>query len=755
MAPDRGTRSRGSPTASSALLAPAAEPRATEDHGQDVIEGQSFTFRGVAVGIVIGIVLAFSNMYFGLQTGWISTMTMPASLLGYGFFRTLSRHLKLPFTPVENVLVQTVAASVGIVPLGAGFVGVIPAMNYLLLPEEMGPFKMTTWQSIVWSLGLCYFGCVFAVLLRRQVVIKERLRFPSGFSTAVLIGVLHGQTPRKTENGRPDSSGGFASLAGQPKGLAVPGTDDASEEATPSQSQEWKANLRLLLICFCISGVATVATYFLPVLRNLPVFGSAAAAWLWTLNPSLAYVGQGIIMGPSTTIHMLIGAIVGWGILSPLAKHQGWAPGSIDDWENGSKGWIVWTSLSIMLADAIVSLGFVATSSLWPVVRPLVGRLRWWKPADDETSGQRGVYAPVGSSPAPQAEDQDGNDAASDSADDQARDCPPDQDISPRFAFIGLPISMVFCVAAIRYVFQDIVPLYAIVTAVLVAIPLSVIAVRAMGVTDLNPVSGISKLAQLFFALVIPRSNKAGILINLVAGAVVRFGLPSPITPLQNDVLKMIWQSHFAVRVGRPPSWRSDAGSENRPPPGRRSQGPVPRASHRGHRRRCGFGAHLQALHEHLRDHPKRSFSGPHRARLDFHGKAGCCRQGPAAHGHRVCNCCLWTVCCNNRHQDEKPAGGLPARRAGGGCRNVQRAVFYSGPDRRRSSLLVLEDSQGSRRHAFDHPCIGVHSRRGFSKHRQSADAIIRCAASLSIIISKYRRYAYVSNRSSPQRTSA
>ncbi len=39
--------------------------------------------------------------------------------------------------------------------------------------------------------------------------------------------------------------------------------------------------------------------------------------------------------------------------------------------------------------------------------------------------------------------------------------------------------------------------------------------------TDLNPVSGISKLAQLFFALIIPQSNKSAVLINLVAGAVV------------------------------------------------------------------------------------------------------------------------------------------------------------------------------------------------------------------------------------------
>lgn len=69
MAPDRGARLRDSPNTSSALLTPTAETIATEGHGQDVIEGQSFTFRGVAVGIVIGIVLAFSNMYFGLQTG--------------------------------------------------------------------------------------------------------------------------------------------------------------------------------------------------------------------------------------------------------------------------------------------------------------------------------------------------------------------------------------------------------------------------------------------------------------------------------------------------------------------------------------------------------------------------------------------------------------------------------------------------------------------------------------------------------------
>ena len=44
--------------------------------------------------------------------------------------------------------------------------------------------------------------------------------------------------------------------------------------------------------------------------------------------------------------------------------------------------------------------------------------------------------------------------------------------------------------------------------------------VRALGETDLNPVSGISKLTQLVFALVIPSSSPNAIAINLLAGAV-------------------------------------------------------------------------------------------------------------------------------------------------------------------------------------------------------------------------------------------
>lgn len=38
-------------------------------------------------------------------------------------------------------------------------------MNYLLSPDERGPLDLSVWQLIIWSLGLCYFGVVFAVPL--------------------------------------------------------------------------------------------------------------------------------------------------------------------------------------------------------------------------------------------------------------------------------------------------------------------------------------------------------------------------------------------------------------------------------------------------------------------------------------------------------------------------------------------------------------------------------------------------------------
>jgi OPT family oligopeptide transporter len=502
-------------------------------------EGQNFTVRGILVGLGVGLVICFSNMYFGLQTGWVSTMSMPASLIGFAFFKTLSKHLDLPFTPVENVLVQSVAGSMGTMPLGCGLVGVMPALNYMLEPEEQGPVVLGLPKLILWSLGLCFFGVVFAVPLRRQVIIRENLKFPSGTATALMIGVLHGKeatvdgpicrTTSRDPTSQDESTQSYSNI------------DERSadvEELTKNQTSSWQSRVRLLIISFVISGLYTLATYFFPILRNLPVFGfTLAESWLWTLNPSLAYVGQGIIMGPATTLHMLLGAIVGWGLLSPLAKNRGWAPGPVDKWETGSKGWIVWVSLAIMLADSIVSLGYIALRPLVmhsgeyaESIRRII-RKRYWKGFLDLGSGKiGGDYALLREEvSAPPEETRSSFQEDLIVSDEEIKglpepDAPPEHLVNDSTVWVGLVLSVVFCIASIRVVFGALVPFYAIIIAVFMALVLSIMGVRALGETDLNPVSGISKLAQLFFAIIIPQSNKNSVLINLVAGAVSEAG---------------------------------------------------------------------------------------------------------------------------------------------------------------------------------------------------------------------------------------
>ena len=237
---------------------------------EDAVKGRNFTARGVIVGLIVGILICFSNTFFGLQTGWISGMTMPASLIGFAFFKTFARSLSYPFSPVENVLVQTVATSVGTMPLGSGFVGVIPALEYLLAPAENGPLKLGLGKLIVWSLGLSFFGVVFGVPLRKQVIIREELRFPSGTATALMIGVLHGRAEKTTAknvdaNCEADGSDEVLSSARTPlvsqQSTREPGAsalfegDSQVEEAAETEkANNWKSHIRLLVISFAVSS---------------------------------------------------------------------------------------------------------------------------------------------------------------------------------------------------------------------------------------------------------------------------------------------------------------------------------------------------------------------------------------------------------------------------------------------------------------------------------------------------------------------
>lgn len=235
---------------------------------------QSFTPRSLFVGLVIGALITFSNTYFGLQTGWISTMAMPSALIGFSVFKVFSKYLSYPFTPIENVLIQTVAGAVGTMPLGCGFVGVIPALEFLVRDGEDGPsgdggtgeggpLKLNFWKLALWSLGVCLFGVVFAVPLRKEVIVREKLRFPSGTASALMLKVLHGsgssdEKAKKNINSTAVIRGESGTLAlmqetGVEEGNALLQKDDSERQL--ADRQDWRSKMRLLVGAFVVSGV--------------------------------------------------------------------------------------------------------------------------------------------------------------------------------------------------------------------------------------------------------------------------------------------------------------------------------------------------------------------------------------------------------------------------------------------------------------------------------------------------------------------
>ncbi len=46
--------------------------------------------------------------------------------------------------------------------------------------EDGGSILLTWWQLLLFAGGLAFFGVFFAVPLRRQTILREKLVFPSG-----------------------------------------------------------------------------------------------------------------------------------------------------------------------------------------------------------------------------------------------------------------------------------------------------------------------------------------------------------------------------------------------------------------------------------------------------------------------------------------------------------------------------------------------------------------------------------------------
>ncbi|KAG6862566.1 hypothetical protein C0995_000114 [Termitomyces sp. Mi166 len=394
--------------------------------------------------------------------------------------------LPVPLTPQEIIVVQTTAVATGTMPLAAGFVGILPALTLISKErDETPPIHLSWLSAVAWSCGVAFFGVFLSPPIRKQVIIEEQLTFPSGTATAHLISVLH-KLPLPDTSLRPRSGYTQVNLEdgvvcrGESHVPSIVEPDDVedepdSEERTTVENDGW----RTLSWSFSASGLLTAVTFTIPLFGNY-----LAKEWLWYFTPSLSYVGQGIIMGFPTTLSMNFGMFVGWAILSPLSKFSGWAPGPVGDMTDGARGWILWTALGIMCADSFVSL--------LPVLIDSVAHLF--------SEG-----------------DQDSYPSELDHHETELED----RLVPSSWVIGGLSTSILAGTILVWAVFgHDGIKPWATVLGFILGGMLSIFGVRALGETDLNPVSGLGKISQLIFAWVQP----GNVVANIIAGGVTEAG---------------------------------------------------------------------------------------------------------------------------------------------------------------------------------------------------------------------------------------
>lgn len=360
--------------------------------------------------------------------------------------------------------------------------------------------------------------------LRQQTILREQLPFPSGTATAEIIRQLHGLPPPASPSSvghnhnhshnnnklgqiheKSSSSSSSSCMGSKDEMTPLIASTTSSSSVLPihQQPQPIPPAWRLLFCSFAISAAYTIiGENFIPIIRNVPL-GTylgypVLTAWSWTVQPSPSYFGQGLIMGPKTAVSMFLGTLVGWGLLAPMAHAKGWTTGPIKDVGTGPTGWLLWISLAIMLADSVVSLSVVLIKILRPqlALSSSISKRR----SDNENSNNT---------------NNDGSIEDDDTAVDPA---PLDQQISWRIWLPGLVVASLVCTGILTPMFA--MPPWQPAFAVLFSLLVAVLAIRALGETDLNPVSGIGKVSQLLFAVVAPGNLVA----NLVAGAVAEAG---------------------------------------------------------------------------------------------------------------------------------------------------------------------------------------------------------------------------------------
>jgi uncharacterized oligopeptide transporter (OPT) family protein len=431
---------------------------------RDVYRGDDvpqLTLRAVSVGSILGFLLAFTNLYVGLMTGWALGVAITAAILSFALWNTLMKVglAKTPLTILETNCMASTASSAGYAT-GGTMVSAIPAL--LLLSVDSGHPEgrhLAAWVLLAWTGLLGILGTSLAIPMKRSMINRERLPFPSGTAAAVTLRSLYSEG---------------ASAMQQARALLAAGLFGAM----------FPPLLELAVLPDGEGGRKPILPADTPIFDFLPGASARGEAhspseWTMVLDHNPVMIAAGAIVGPRIALSMLAGGVLLAYVVGPYGADQAWTNPLGDVVYATSaphKAWKeigIWFGVPIMVTASL--LQFAAEwRSIVRTIQMLTGSLGGAKPA--ATDNEPGARAEV-----------------------------------PFSWFVAGTAVGGMGVAALGAVAFEI-PLHYGILAVLLTGALALVACRATGESDITPIGGMGKLMQLTYGVLIPQSTTANLM---------------------------------------------------------------------------------------------------------------------------------------------------------------------------------------------------------------------------------------------------
>ncbi len=287
------------------------------------------TLRAVLSGLVVGSLIGASNVCIGLKIGWTFGASITAAVISFALFKTFARVLSRPYGAKENLITATAGSAAGTMASAGGFVACIPALEMYRM-QAMGPgHNLTYGQLVLWAIAVAFLGVFFAVPLRKQMVVREKLRYPTGTAAAETIKAMY--------------SSGVEAMK-KAKLLLWAGVIAAA--------------LKLLFSIKPI-GLSRFADFSLDDigLASIGILGVTLAAVKMGVSLSPMMLGAGILIGPKVGWSLFAGSVLAWGIGAPILFDTNIIHCQQKDVYTFAFRWLLWPGVACMVASGFASLG--------------------------------------------------------------------------------------------------------------------------------------------------------------------------------------------------------------------------------------------------------------------------------------------------------------------------------------------------------------------------------------------------------------